>query len=367
MSTDFVTVEGRSLRQATHAILDIVERRNTIPILSMVKLTHSSAGLVVEGTDLDIFIRATVDPIDGAGDWTVCVDSRVLDSIANLAGPAPLRIEPGDIVKIALGDGDASYEIQTLPASDFPEVGAPATALLESFTNGMLAASLDKVRWCVSTVETRYYLNGVFWQMNDRGRCFVATDGHRLSACRYTSEAGSSPGYIIPRKTVAFIAKHFAGKDVKVSATASQFKLVFQSGGITLTSKMIDGTFPDYQRVIPGAPAVSFPMKRAELLDAIARTGVLSTRERGRAIRFHNDDGCISIEKKNPDFGSAKARTSAAWPGEQPEFGFNGAYMLDVARNCEGDLSFEMTAPSAPFKIMDADPTMTRVIMPMRV
>ena len=376
---DFVTVEGRTLKHALRPIIDVIERRNTIPILGYVRLTFSGSALKIEGTDLDIMVITSIDVIDGEGEWSICIDSRTLDGIAGVAGVMPVRIEraaedkAGENTKIILGDGDAAYDLPTLPVGDFPNIlSSGFDASIDTFTNGQLAACLSKVDWCISTEETRYYLNGVFWEIGSSGRSFVATDGHRLSACRYSADAGNNPGYIIPRKTVVVLTKHLAGKDVEVFGDLGKpTALEFRGGGFVIRSKMIDGTFPDYRRVIPGAGSFSFILKRGELIEAIARSAVINGKGRGRAIRFHNHEGRIAIERKNPDNGTAKVKTSAAWPTAEkraaPDFGFNGGYFLDIARNCEGDLSVEMIDAASPFKIKDADPTMTRIIMPMRV
>ncbi|MDK2769953.1 MAG: DNA polymerase III subunit beta [Sphingomonas sp.] len=376
---DFVTVEGRTLKHALRPIVDVIERRDTIPILGYLRLSLSGSTLKIEGTDLDITVITWIDVIDGKGEWTICLDSRTLDGIAGVAGVMPVRIErpaedkAGENANIILGDGDASYELPTLPVSDFPDIlSSGFDSAIDKFTNGQLAACLNKVDWCISTEETRYYLNGVFWEIGSSGRRFVATDGHRLSTCCYSPDPGNNPGYIIPRKTVAILTKHLAGKDVEVFGDLGKpTALEFRGGGFVIRSKMIDGTYPDWRRVVPKTSEFTFAMKRVELIDAINRSAVISSKERGRAIRFHNHEGRIAIERKSPDYGTAKVKTSAAWPTVDkraaPDFGFNGGYFLDIARNCEGDLSVEMTDAGSPFKIKDADPTMTRIIMPMRV
>lgn len=373
-----VTVEGRTLKHALAAIVEVIERRATIPILSCVRITHGEAGLRLEATDLDIWISIVVDRIDGEGEWQTCLEASVLEGIAKVAGVMPLRIEPGDFARISLGAEDAVYSLNTLPAADFPEPTVEAGDLVETFTNGMLAGQLGKVMWCISTEETRYYLNGVCWQISEKGRRFVATDGHRLSACTYSREAGNQPSRIIPRKTVAMVYRHFARQDVRVYAAKSPAKdgtlgLVFEGGGLTIRSKLIDGTYPDVDRVIPKDHRSEFTFKWSEIVAALQRTTAISPRERGRGVRFNCVDGRVSIERSSPDFGTAKVRTSSVWPAaggndQAPEpFGFNGRYFLEVVGNCEGDIALRMTDPSSPFVVADIDPTMTRVIMPMRV
>lgn len=385
---NFVTIEGRALAAAMKLANAIVERRNTIPILSHVKITHDKDGIAITGTDLDIYITQRLDVIDGAGDWSVCVRADLLYSIARAAGVANVRIEPAtieiemrqarknpatmDVAKITIGDNDAFYELQTLPETDFPEDGGgKRTIVIDTFTNGMLAAQLSKVAYCISTEETRYYLNGIFWDLSHGQRSFVATDGHRLACCRYSKEEAPSPAVsrIIPRKTCNFIMRHLTGKDVTVFSVEKENYIEIVAPGIVIRSKLIDGTYPDYRHVIPENRNLeySFEFKRQELLTAISQVGVLAT-ERGRAIRFFRRDARVALESKNPDFGSATVATQAVWPDEAaPSFSININYTRDVISTCLEDITLHMVDAGSPFFIKDADEDMTRVLMPMRV
>lgn len=377
--TDFVTVEAKTLSKAMKTLATVVEPRNTIPILSCVKLNYSAAGLAVTGTDLDLDVHLAVDEIDGAGEWAICIPANVLEQISSVAGVSPLRIEYRrganeglrDTVRISVGDGDAVYDIDnTQPASDWPEISAERGERIERFTNGMLASTLRKVSWAISTEETRYYLNGVCWQSSGNGRRFVATDGHRLALCRYDSEGGDEHSRIIPRKTVAFMMKYFDGLDVEIFTTSKTDHVIDATApGITLRTKLIDGTFPDIDRVIPKSQAVNHTMKfrRDEILTAIKQAAAVGAKHSSPAVRFHGIDGKLHIERRNADIGTAKVRTSTEWPAEVDAFGFNGRYMIEILSQCQGDVNLGYSDPGAPFLIGDEDESMTRVAMPMRV
>lgn len=376
--SDFVTIEGRALAAAMKLATAVIERRNTIPILSHVKITHNENGLEIVGTDLDIFITQRLDVIDGAGYWSTCLPASLLHSIARAASVAPLKIEPnfdfdGNVVEQALltiGEGDAFYELQSLPASDFPEATSGGrTDLIDTFTNGMLADQFRKVFYAISTEETRYYLNGIFWDISQGERAFVATDGHRLARCRYDkSDHGPASGRIIPRKACQFVLSHMSGKDVKIFDTKGGTQIEIVAPGVTLRTKLIDGTYPDYRRVIPKEEqtAYTFAFKRSELSTALSQVGVLAS-ERGRAVRFQNIDGRVSLQSKNPDFGTATVQTQAAWPDIAPSFGLNLGYAREVVGTCSEDFTVRMVDAGSPFVIKDADEDMTRVLMPMRV
>lgn len=383
----FVTVEAKALARAMKIATAIVERRNTIPILNTVKLAYSSAGLTIEATDLDLAVKIAVDEIDGSGEFETCISAPFFAAIIAAAGVAPVRIEPkteerkddkGEIVKgsfnygAAISTGYAEYEIEALPASDWPDMAGDRAGRIERFTNGMLTASLRKVAWAVSTEETRYYLNGVCWSASDKGMRLAATDGHRLALCRYAgNEASASFSRIIPRKTVAFLIQFFDGLDIDVHQIVKgnapdEVTLDITAPGIELRTKLIDGTFPDFDRVVPANNPHEFKLNRGELLEAIKQAQAVSS-ERGRAVRFHEHDGRLHIESKNPEFGTAKVKTSAAWPEDAPSFGMNGRYMREVVSQCQGEVTLAMSDAGSPFLIKDDDKDMTRVVMPMRV
>lgn len=390
--TDFVTVEAKALTKALQIVNSVTEARNTIPILGCVKLSYSKEGLKLTGTNLDMEIALFVDEIDGAGEWEVCIVAPYLRSIAAAAGVASMRIEIGtrtvagyqtasksvperqeDFATITVGHGEAVYEIHnTLPASDWPEMQKQRGDLIERFTNGMLAASLDKVAWAISTEETRYYLNGVAMQRNANGRRFAATDGHRLALCRYDSEPSNAvESRIIPRRAVAFITRHFRNSDVEIFATDDVNVVDFVAPGMTFRSRLIDGTFPDIDRVVPKSQAINYAVefKRDEIVQAIRQATAVGRvgKSDGMAIRFHGLDGLLHIERKNVEFGTSKVRTSSEWPEEGEAIGFNSRYLAEMISRCQGTVKMGMTGSGAPALLADDDETMTRVVMPMRV
>lgn len=364
--SDFVTVEGRALAKAMKIANSLIEKSN-IPILGCVLLSYSKASLIIHATDLDLEIKIDVDVIDGNGEWSACLNARTLGQIASVAKVAPMRIEKADTIIIVVNDGTAVYDLGVpLPASDWPKMMTNRSDLIESFTNGMLSATIKKVAWAVSTEETRYYLNGVAWQSNERGHSFVATDGHRLAMCQYSSEATGSWSRIIPRKTVALIDRFFRGLDVQIFATEKETAIDILAPGISMRAKLIDGTFPDFNRVIPKEKEFSFSIKTGEFIDAIRQATAIGG-ERIRGIRFVNDGGYLTLERKSHDFGSAKVKTSMEWPAGAENFGFNGQYIAEIIASCVGNVVIDMKDKGSPFIVRDEDSTMTRVLMPMRV
>ena len=381
----FVNVEAKALARAMKIANAIIEPRNTIPILSTVRLTYGAAGLTVEGTDLDIHVKLKLDEIDGRGEFSTCINARYLAAIVAAAGVAPIRIEPKtmkvpygnkgeerEVSGAAIEHGYANYEIETHDPADFPEIAGDRAGRVERFTNGMFTAMLRKVAFCISTEETRYYLNGVCWQAQPEGKRLAATDGHRLALCRYAdNDENASFSRIIPRKTVAFLLSHLDGLDIDVHQIVkgnapADHMIDFIAPGIEVRSKLIDGTFPDVDCVIPKDNPHAFKLNRGEILDAIKQAQAVSS-ERGRAVRFHEHEGRLHVETKNPGFGNAKVKTSTAWPEGATSFGVNGRYAAEVIGSCQGEVTLSMADSGSPFLIKDDDKDMTRVVMPMRV
>lgn len=366
--SNFVIIEAREIKRAMKIVNAVVERRNTIPILSNVLLSHDADGLHITGTNLDIEIKATVSTIEGKGNWRVTVDAKRLADIAAAGGVMPMRIVPREDGTMSISlDDVATYVAITLPAIDFPHVEAERSDMIEAFSNGSLAALFNKVKWCISTEETRYYLNGIAWQFRDDGARFIATDGHKLAACRYANAPTSTaPDMIIPRKLVNIITTHLKNADIKIFAVkGTATRIDITSPGITMRAKLIDGTFPDWSRVVPATVEHSFKINRGEIIAAVRQaTAIGSGRIRG--IKFAPDNGSVVLEHKAIDFGTARVKTSTNWPDGMSEFGFNHAYFLTIANNCHGDFEIGAVNPGTPFVFSDGDETMTRVMMPMR-
>lgn len=375
----FVTVEGRSLKRALRPLVETVERGGVIPILGCTRLTLQSDGLRLAATDLDTEAETRIDVIDGdrAGGWSLCLPVHALANIARVAGVMPVRIVPGGEdtplkTTISLGDDEAVYTLDALPVSDFPDVVVARGAPLESFSNGQLAAQLDKVRAFISREETRYYLNGVCWHRGPLGSRFVATDGHRLACCRISPDAVEAAARIIPRKAVTLICRHMAGLDVRVhdrDGGGPMSGLAFEADGLSIRTKLIDGIYPDFDKVVDpclsAAGAFAISLKRPDVASALPRLGVFG-RDIGRAIRFDSQDGRLVLVRSGGE-GGARIRTASAWPEGLAAFGLNAVYFGDMVAGCTGDITLGISSPADPLLIRDADPEMTRILMPMRV
>lgn len=390
MGRDFVTIEGRAMVPALAMIAErVVEFRNTYPVLGMVRLSASGSYLTLRATDLDIEVTVTLDVIDvdEAGDWGICVDARILLKIARLAGSATLELDyDGTDAKhprLTVRTGGATYDLDGLHTDTHPSINGNSGAAIETFAPRRLRDLIGKVSWCRSYEETRYYLNGVAWQFSQRGRRFVATDGHRLALCRYDDlPVAAETTRIIPNKTVDVLLE-LPGEIVlrnvlrPTSGAVDPLKLDAVAGNITVRSKLIEGAgsvggYPDVDRVIPGENMrkAKFGTRRDVLLDAIARVMVFDDRHgAGRALAFRKaEQGHVTVGAKRPDSGGALVSLPDAWPDYGEDFGVNGRYLRDLVRSCApGDLTLWQVDAGAPITVLDGDETMLRILMPMRV
>lgn len=391
MSEAFVSIEGRVLTRALKLVAMVTERRNTYPILGKVRLTAQGSQLILRATDLDMDFTITLDVTDARGELDLCVDPRILNRIGRAAGGASLIIEPiaGSSEpgkerdpRLKLGfDQSASYELEALNADKWPSIAGGRAALLEQFADGALRRQIHQVDWCTSLEETRYYLNGVCWQRGKYGSRMASTDGHRMALCRYSSlpiDDAVAETRIIPNKAVRLLKEIAAGAveaygvlDAGASAP-SALKLEFATPGMILRTKLIDGQYPDFLRVMPDASRfqAEFRVRQDEFTAAIDRAMVFDApgNAGGRCLAFTGKEGePIAIGVKRADVGQANITMHALWPQNGKPFGVNGRYLRDLIDHCTGEVVLHQVEPSAPITVLDADPAMTRLIMPMRV
>src|SRR5690606_29586385 len=252
------TLERSSLLKALSHVHRVVERRSTIPILSNVLLAADGSALSLKATDLDLEVAESIAAmVEGPGSTTV--PAHLLYEIVRKlpdGGEVMLRLSD-DAASMAVLSGRASFRLQCLPQSDFPQLSAGEFSHVFRMDSQELKKLIDRTQFAISTEETRYYLNGIYFHVIEAGGRLrlraVATDGHRLARSEMEAPAGAEgmPGVIIPRKTVAELHKLVDEPDIKVVVELSDSKIRFTIGQVVLTSKLIDGTFPDYQRVIP--------------------------------------------------------------------------------------------------------------------
>lgn len=370
-----VVLERSNLLKSLNHVHRVVERRNTIPILSNVLLRAEGASLDMKATDLDLEItEATPAQVERAGATTVPAH-LLYDIVRKLPDGAEVMLRTDDSGQsMTVASGRASFRLQCLPQSDFPELTAGSFTHIFRLDATELKGLIDRTQFAISTEETRYYLNGIFLHAVETGGALklraVATDGHRLARAEMEAPPGSEgmPGIIIPRKTVSELQKLVDQPDVKVTTELSDTKIRFTIGSVVLTSKLIDGTFPDYQRVIPTGNDKKLTLDRQYFAAAVDRVSTISS-ERGRAVKLAIAEGQVTLTVNNPDSGSATEELPAGYDSDPIEIGFNAKYLLDVAAQLSGaEAQFMLADAGSPTLIRDAgDAHALYVLMPMRV
>ncbi|GEO98735.1 DNA polymerase III subunit beta [Methylobacterium haplocladii] len=371
-----VTVERAALLRSLGHVHRVVERRNTIPILSNVLLRGSADGLQLKATDLDIEVTETV-PADVTDAGATTVPAHVIyDIVRKLPDGSQVSLETSEETgQMTIRSGRSRFALGALPEGDFPDLAAGELPHAFAIASLDLKRLIDKTQFAISTEETRYYLNGIYLHTIEVEGALklraVATDGHRLARVEMDAPEGSRgmPGIIVPRKAVAEIQKLVddGGDSVSIEISPAKIRLSFASG-VTLISKLIDGTFPDYQRVIPTGNDKRLTVQRDEFARAVDRVSTISS-ERGRAVKLAMTDGRLALSVNNPDSGSATEELDVDYEAAGLDIGFNARYLLDITSQLEGDTAlFRLADPGSPTVIQDREgaPALY-VLMPMRV
>ena len=292
-----IIIERSNLLKSLAHVHRVVERRNTIPILSNVLVRTEDEALRLKATDLDIEITESV-PATGEQAGATTVPAHLLyDIVRKLPDGSEVKLATnGEGTQMTVSSGRSNFRLQCLPESDFPDI--TAGTLTHGFTikAGELERLIERTQFAISTEETRYYLNGIFLHTIEAGSELrlraVATDGHRLARAEMDAPAGSEgmPGIIVPRKTVGEVQKLLGdcNNDAEVKVELSDSKIRFTIGDVVMTSKLIDGTFPDYQRVIPQNNDKALTLDRQAFAAAVDRVSTISS-ERGRAVKLALD------------------------------------------------------------------------------
>tara|TARA_R110002073_G_scaffold46368_4_gene126666 strand:+ start:2286 stop:3404 length:1119 start_codon:yes stop_codon:yes gene_type:complete len=370
-----LTIERATLLKALGHVQAVVEKRNTIPILSNVLISAGPNGASFAATDLDIEILETTEArCDGEGMVTAPAHT-LYDITRKLPDGADVTLEmTGEDPRLILKAGRSNFSLPSLPPGDFPVM--PTEDLEHSFAlpAAALARLIDKTKFAISTEETRYYLNGIHFHAADQdGRKTlraVATDGVRLALAEVDLPDGAAgmPGVIVPRKTVQEIRRLLEDASDDVEISVSEGKIRFRLGRAVLTSKLIDGAFPDYERVIPRGNTRMMSVENKRFAEAVDRVATISM-EKSRSVKLSLGDDTLVLAVNNPESGQAEEELAVSYSDEGFAIGFNARYMLDVASQIEGDQAqFHFADAASPALVTDSgDPDALYVLMPLRV
>ncbi len=364
------SIERATLLKALSHVQNVVERRNTIPILSNVLMSAEDGMLTLVATDLDIEVsESTQASVMTQGQITA--PAHTLYEIARkLPDGAEVAFTISQDGRLDVDAGRSHFTLPLLPPADFPAMTANDFTHQFTLSNTDLARLIDKTRFAISTEETRYYLNGIYMHASaDMLRC-VATDGHRLALAETTLPAGAEglPGVIVPRKTIAELRRLLDGGPENVHVEVSDAKIKFSLGAAVLTSKLIDGTFPDYDRVIPKANDRMLTLDNKVFANAVDRVATISA-EKSRSVKLSLTQDNLQLAVNNPENGAAHEDLIVDYSAEGLEIGFNAKYLLDVTGQITGtDAIFELSDPASPALVKDPDDALALfVLMPLRV
>jgi DNA polymerase-3 subunit beta len=370
-----VTIERAALLRSLGHVQSVVERRNTIPILSNVKLEAEDGQLALTATDLDLAVVATV-PCDVQSKGSITAPAHTLyDIVRKLPEGAQVELALGKSEgRLTLRSGRSEFALACLPVEDFPVMAEGDLPTRFELASAELRRLIDNTRFAISTEETRYYLNGVYLHATTEDKKAVlravATDGHRLARIETAAPGGSAkmPGVIVPRKVIAEIRKLIDETEGAVAVALSQTKIRFGVGDTVLTSKLIDGTFPDYQRVIPAGNDKMLGVDGRTLAAAVDRVSTITT-DKLRAVKLALERDRLTVSATSPDQGSATEELAVAYQGGAIQIGFNARYLLDILSQIKGEEArFAFADATSPVIARDSeDAGALYVLMPMRV
>ncbi len=369
------TIERATLLKGLSHVQSVVERRNTIPILSNVLIEATAEGtLKLMATDLDLQINESIAAaVDQPGATTV--SAHTLFDIAR-------KLPEGSQVQLAASEGRMSivagrarFSLGTLPRDDFPVIAEGELPTQFELPAETLKQIIDKTRFAISTEETRYYLNGIFLHVADGESSnpvlkAAATDGHRLARVTLPRPEGaeSMPDVIVPRKCIGELRKLLDEVDGSVGVSLSPTKIRFDLGQAILTSKLIDGTFPDYSRVIPTGNDKILKIDPKSFMEGVDRVSTIAT-EKTRAVKMALDRDKITLSVTSPENGTAAEEVPGDYVALPFEIGFNSRYLMDILAQIDGDMvEVHLADAAAPTLIRENDKSPALyVLMPMRV
>lgn len=370
------TIERADLLRSLGHVHSVVERRNTIPILANVLLGVTADSLSLTTTDMDLEIVESVAAKGSQPGSTTVPAHTLYDIVRKLPDDATVELATSnnDTV-LTVKAGRSNFKLGCLPTEDFPKMGG-AEKLPYSFSipAADLRTLIDRTRFAISTEETRYYLNGIYLHATTQDGVdvlrAVATDGHRLALFDMPLPSGAKdmPGIIIPRKAIGEVRKLVEEAGDAITVSLSDNKMQFSFDHIALTTKLIDGTYPDYARVIPKNNDKILEVNPALLGRAVDRVSTISS-DKTRSVKLTLGGKTMTLSANSPDSGSASEEIEIRFNADPMEIGYNSAYLMDVAKQIEGEgCRISLSDPNSPSIIQDvSDTSSLYVLMPMRV
>ena len=366
-----VQTDREALLKTLQSVTGIVERRHTLPILSNVLLEGKANKLSFTATDLEIQVKSDSEEVKFETDFAITTSAKKLQDILRaLAEGTKITLDQLDS-KILVKAGKSRFNLQTLPADDFPKfpLGEGNEQKIE-ITQKTLRNLFNQVQFAMAQQDIRYYLNGMLVVLREGKIRVVATDGHRLSYAEAEIDKNSEINVevIVPRKTIIELLRLLTDSEDKVAVEIGKNQIKFAFNNVTLNSKIVEGKFPDYTKVIPAAYKNMFSVDRVTLLQALQRAAILSN-EKFRGVRMVLTKDSVSIISSNSEQEEAQEEVEVKYDGDAIDIGFNVSYLFDVLNNVnssEIECSFGYSNSSGVFTL-PGNTTFKYVVMPMRI
>ncbi len=370
-----ITIDRNHLLKSLNHVHRVVERRNTYPILANVLITASKNGIDLRTTDLDIEVSEHIDAMVSETGATTVPAHTFYEIIRKFADGAEVDLATNDNQQMSITSSRSNFQLTCLSAEGFPDLKS------EDFENSFsikakdLAELIERTQFAISNEETRYYLNGIYLHTtNIDGEEYlraVTTDGHRMARAQTKAPTGSAgmAGIIIPRKTVNEIQKLLDDAESEVLIDLSETKIRFKIGSVVLLSKLIEGTFPDYERVTPKNNDKKMLVNRNDFASAVDRVSTIASERGGKAVKLIASNSLLELIVTNPDHGTANEQLSVEFDEDNFEIGFNARYLLDIVTQIRSDnIIFMFNDSGSPSLIFEeGNESALYVLMPMRV
>ena len=362
------SLSREALLSPLQLVVGVVERRQTLPILSNVLLSLDGTKLSLTGTDLEVEIIGSTEVSVAAEAGEVTVSARkFLDICRSLPDGAQVDFASGD-GKATLKSGRSKFTLATLPANEFPSVDEGERSIAFALQGSLLKGLIEATSFAMAQQDVRYYLNGMLWELTTNKLRAVATDGHRMALCDCSCEVEveDTISAILPRKGIMELARLLGEGEVQVAMGSNHIRIT--GADYCFTSKLVDGAYPDYDRVLPKGGDKSVVGDRALLKQAFGRTAILSN-EKYRGVRILLSDSAIKMVANNPEQEEAEEEVTVDYLGDDLEIGFNVSYLLDVLNVIKGtEIRFTLSDSNSSALVEDAsDGKAVYVVMPMRL
>ena len=364
------TISREALLKPLNLVAGVVERRQTLPILANVLMVLEGDRLALTGTDLEVELVGRVQlPLAGESGEVTIPARKLVDICKSLPEASDIELAAQD-GKVIVKSGRSRFTLSTLPAREFPNVEDSMGTHQFTIKQGQLKRLIDRTGFAMAQQDVRYYLNGMLWELKAKQLRVVATDGHRLAMCTLPGKvsAGDDTQVILPRKGVLELARLLLEEDAEIAIVLGSNHIRATTDEFTFTSKLVDGKFPDYQRVLPRSPDKIVIGSRLELRQAFTRTAILSN-EKYRGVRLKLTTDSLDIVANNPEQEEAEEAVPVTYGGDPLEVGFNVSYLLDVLGVLSGEaIKLSLSDPNSSALLEESEEgDSLYVVMPMRL